>query len=301
MKGRPDPVALEGLASIHSPRTAGIYGAQASCLHIWNADTPACIYGTQAPLPAYMERRHPACITHELRSMEGEGYVQFRFIISPILTHFSSLSGPFRIEIPGIQTRAVPGDRTMRWTFNLISFLLILSMISGCGARLIILHDPLDAKAHNELGVTYLMEGQWKAAIRAFRRAHRKNPDWPVPLLNLGYLYSQLGQWDRARENYKKALKLARGACPDCWNNLAFADFRQEGPRPRQLRWIKIALIQSRHPRGEYYLTAAEIELGLNECTQARRSLQNATFYLDGPGWGAWARLWQSYQQHCGG
>ncbi len=187
----------------------------------------------------------------------------------------------------------------MRWAFTLIVFLLILSMISGCGARLIILHDPLDAKAHNELGVTYLLEGQWKAAIRAFRRAHRKNPDWPIPLLNLGYLYSQLGQWDRARENYVKALKLAKGSCPDCWNNLAYADYRQHGPRPQQLRWVEIALRQSAEPRGDYYLTAAEIELGLKDCTRARFSLRNVVFYLDGLGWGEWTHLWQRYRQQC--
>ena len=93
--------------------SAGIlpYGAQASCLHPWTTDILA-LCGAQAPLPAFMERRHLACILESVYTsvctplwspMESRTPCRFKQStllmdrFSPILIHFSSSCAQFRM------------------------------------------------------------------------------------------------------------------------------------------------------------------------------------------------------------
>lgn len=161
---------------------------------------------------------------------------------------------------------------------NCIAILILfLSLgLSGCAARIIILHDPLSAEAHNDLGVQYLRENQWRAAERAFHRALRKRPNWLYPYLNLGYLYSRTSQWEKAAEFYYRALRAAKGHCADCWNNLAYARFMSGSDAVRLVGWVKIALRQSSVPQASYYHTGAKLAFAAGDCKKAIQWARNA-------------------------
>lgn len=183
--------------------------------------------------------------------------------------------------------------------YGVLGIFLVLFTSGGCGVRLVILHDPLDAGAHNELGIRYLQEMQWKAAERAFKRAHRKQPNWEVPLLNLGYLSARLGNWKKARMYYLEAIRVSRKTCPDCWNNLAYVDFKATGPHERQLGWVEHAIRLRHKPEPSYYLTGAEILLAMRQCERSFTWLTRALFHMDEKSFPEWFKLWEQYREWC--
>ena len=67
--------------------------------------------------------------------------------------------------------------------------------------------DPDFSEAYNALGVIYLKQKKWKEAIRAFNRAlDNKLYTTPhIPYLNLGDLYMELKEYDKAAEAYRES------------------------------------------------------------------------------------------------
>ena len=67
--------------------------------------------------------------------------------------------------------------------------------------------DPDYSEAYNALGVVYLKQKKWKEAIRAFNRAlENKLYTTPhIPYLNLGDLYMELKEYDKAAEAYRES------------------------------------------------------------------------------------------------
>ena len=61
-------------------------------------------------------------------------------------------------------------------------------------------------KAWNNLGLLAAEEGRMTDAIQNFQQALRLNPDYLVPLENLGNAYRQQRQWDQARAAFERAL-----------------------------------------------------------------------------------------------
>ncbi len=63
------------------------------------------------------------------------------------------------------------------------------------------------------LGRAALEEGKdsggFKQAAAEFEAAAELAPDWPEPRYGLGEAYAQLGDWDKAMENYEQYLKLS--------------------------------------------------------------------------------------------
>jgi len=93
--------------------------------------------------------------------------------------------------------------------------------IAGCG-HLVILHDPLGAAEHNDLGVAYERQGDWEHAAREYRRALQVDPRFARARLNLGNIAARRERWAEAEKLYRRALPSLR-ADPDAWNNLAVA------------------------------------------------------------------------------
>ena len=91
----------------------------------------------------------------------------------------------------------------------------------GCG-HIVILHDPLGAAEHNDLGVAYERRGEWRLAEREYRRALRIDPDFARARLNLGNVAAHHERWTEAERHYRRALA-GLPEEPDAWNNLAMA------------------------------------------------------------------------------
>lgn len=102
--------------------------------------------------------------------------------------------------------------------------LLAAAHISGCGRipRIVVLSDPLSAKEHLELGVSYERRGELDLAVREYERALRKDRALLQARINLGNVRLAKGEFPEAKKEYRKALSLSPGH-PEAANNLAWA------------------------------------------------------------------------------
>ena len=65
--------------------------------------------------------------------------------------------------------------------------------------------NPENADARVQLGNTYFDSGQWEKAINEYLKALGKNPKDANVRTDLGICYRELGQYDRALEEFKRA------------------------------------------------------------------------------------------------
>jgi Flp pilus assembly protein TadD len=103
--------------------------------------------------------------------------------------------------------------------------LAAVAVLAGC-SRLVLLHDPLTASEHNDLGVAYERSGQRELAAKEYRKALRLAPHDSRARVNLGNLEAANGRWDRAERHYRRALRDSTTDL-DAMNNLAVALLRQ--------------------------------------------------------------------------
>lgn len=99
----------------------------------------------------------------------------------------------------------------------LIAFASLLSL-SACGARVVVLKDPLTAEEHINLAVAYEREGKWDAALKHYETASR---ELPAAYLYMGNVYFQKGEPREAEKSYRKAIK-KDPLNADAMNNLAW-------------------------------------------------------------------------------
>lgn len=101
---------------------------------------------------------------------------------------------------------------------------LLLCAATGC-SHLVVLHDPLTAPEHNDLGVIHEVRLEPTLAAREYRRALRLEPHWSAPRVNLGNLAAAELRWSTAARHYRRALGDSATDC-DAMNNLAVALLR---------------------------------------------------------------------------
>jgi tetratricopeptide (TPR) repeat protein len=69
--------------------------------------------------------------------------------------------------------------------------------------------NPQQVTADYEAGYRQLKEGNYKAAIKSFKRVIDANPDHAMAYNNMAYSYRKLGQFKQAIPLYEKALAIA--------------------------------------------------------------------------------------------
>ncbi|MGI9533691.1 MAG: tetratricopeptide repeat protein [Thermodesulfobacteriota bacterium] len=67
--------------------------------------------------------------------------------------------------------------------------------------------DPLTAEEHNNLGVAYEQEENYKLAIKQYKKANDIDKNLVTPLVNLGNVYFKQEKYKKAEKYYLEALK----------------------------------------------------------------------------------------------
>ena len=137
----------------------------------------------------------------------------------------------------------------------------VLPVLTGC-SHLVILHDPLTATEHGDLGVAYESTGKLDLAAREYRRSLKLDPRQSRTRVNLGNVQAAQGRWRSAEKSYRRALADS-ATNADAMNNLAVALLRQgrQGPEARALAERAVATGGERD--SIYRATLAEVNASL--------------------------------------
>lgn len=157
---------------------------------------------------------------------------------------------------------------------RLLIVLGVTALLSGCSLpRIIVLDDPLDARKHNDLGVSYQQRGESDLAIREYNRAAKLAGEWARPLLNRGNALAARGDWWQAVKSYRLALAREPGNA-EAMNNLAWA-LLQVDETETALEWAEKAV--ARAPNDATMLdTLAAIRIARQEYPESRRIVDRA-------------------------
>ena len=135
--------------------------------------------------------------------------------------------------------------------------LALVAALTGC-AHLVMLHDPLTASEHNDLGAAYESSGQLDLAAKEYRKALRLDSRLALARVNLGNIEAANGRWGRAEGCYRRALRDS-STDYDAMNNLAVALLRQ-GRRLDEARALAERAVAAGGERDSVYrATLAEV------------------------------------------
>ena len=95
---------------------------------------------------------------------------------------------------------------------------LCLATASCALPRIIVLHDPLTPEEHINLGLAYEKKGETEQAVGEYKKAAK---DLPTAYLYLGNIYYGKGEYGRAEEYYREAIRKDPGLA-DAYNNLSW-------------------------------------------------------------------------------
>lgn len=132
--------------------------------------------------------------------------------------------------------------------------------LMGCG-HLVVLHDPLTASEHNDLGVIYESNGQRDLAAKEYRKALKLDSHDVRARVNLGNTEAANGRWRSAEKCYRRALRDSPSD-GDAMNNLAIALLRQ-GRKLDEARLLAERAVAVGGARDSVYrATLAEVKSG---------------------------------------
>ena len=110
--------------------------------------------------------------------------------------------------------------------------------------------DPDDPFARNNLGTVLMQQGRIDEAIRFYREAIHKRPDYYKPYANLGAAWARKGRSDKAINLYRKALEL-NPRDPATHLNIGLALARTGRGRQAATHLKQFISLAPEHPRRE--------------------------------------------------
>jgi Flp pilus assembly protein TadD len=152
--------------------------------------------------------------------------------------------------------------------------LLIVFLLAGCSLpRIIVLNDPLDARQHNDLGVSYQQRGEIDLALREYERAAEMADEWARPLINRGNVLAARGDLRQAGKSFLLALRREPDNA-EAMNNLAWV-LLQSGEAEKALEWAERAAVET--PRdGAVLDTLAAVQIARQDYSSARLTVARA-------------------------
>ncbi len=138
---------------------------------------------------------------------------------------------------------------------------MVLTLAACSTPRIVVLKDPLSAREHADLGLSYELQGRMDLAEKEYLKAVDEEPGWAIPYFNLGNVAYRNKDLPAAERYYSMALKWDQKN-PDIMNNLATV-LHEQGRDAQARRLIEQAL-QIRH-RAEYLDTLRAIESNLEK------------------------------------
>jgi Flp pilus assembly protein TadD len=131
------------------------------------------------------------------------------------------------------------------------------AILSGC-SHFVVLHDPLSASEHNDLGVVYESQGQLDLAAREYSKALRLEPGQSRTRVNLGNVEAARGRWGEAEKCYRRALRDS-STNADAMNNLAVVLMKRNRNRDEARAWAERAVAAGGERDSIYRATLAEV------------------------------------------
>lgn len=164
-----------------------------------------------------------------------------------------------------------------RFTQSYLACCILAALLAGgCSLpEIIVLHDPLSADEHADLGRAYESQGKLDLAAEQYRGALRKNRKHLPSLLLLGDLSYRTGNYREAEESYGRAMKFSPRD-GDIRNNLAwiYLQTNRKSDAAQQLAVQALALNPAR--RAFYLDTLGVALLKLGKAAEAIAALRES-------------------------
>jgi Flp pilus assembly protein TadD len=141
--------------------------------------------------------------------------------------------------------------------------LVAIAWLASC-SHFVVLHDPLTASEHNDLGVAYESTGQIDLAASEYRHALRLDSHQARARVNLGNVEAARGRWRSAENCYRRALADS-STDTDAMNNLAIALLRQDRRLEEARALAERAVAAGGERDSVYRATLAEVKSGRRE------------------------------------
>jgi len=130
-------------------------------------------------------------------------------------------------------------DSQYQFLPSVFSFLLLISLVSGCGVR----SGDL-VKGYNDFGVKCAEMGLWNEAVMRWKRVIEIEPDNAKVHNNLGVAYESRGEFDAALAEYRMATDLDPGNKTYMSN---YTKFRRNYERTRKTQESGLETQESSH------------------------------------------------------
>lgn len=156
--------------------------------------------------------------------------------------------------------------------------LILVSLLMGCAhfPVLIVHHDPLSAKEHTQLGLTYQAQGLPKNAADQYQSALKKDSTYVPAWMAFGDISFDLGDFKNAERSFRRVLKITPHDAKAC-NNLAMVYLAQNIKLDKAEYLAKEALSESGPSLKPYILdTLNHIDLRLKNFPKENNVLDKA-------------------------
>jgi Tfp pilus assembly protein PilF len=159
---------------------------------------------------------------------------------------------------------------------NLLSIITLALLLSGCSLpKIIVLHDPLSANEHLQLGSIYGSQGKTGLARDQYREAVRQDPTSARAWSLLGDTAYKMNEYGEAEKAYRKAIDLDPKS-GDLRNNLAWVYVEQGQDLDTALELVMKALELSPEHRPYYLDTLGVVLLKLGKPREAITALKES-------------------------